>query len=101
VAADEAVPLGKPVHLAAIFDDQARMHLYVDGRRVASADGAIITTKPSVAFHVGRDPSSPVGHYETPHAFQGDLSDIRVYWGVLGSGRTAPVGSARGLRTKN
>jgi arylsulfatase A-like enzyme len=26
----------------------------------------------------------PVGHYETPHAFQGDLSDIRIYWGTLG-----------------
>ncbi len=84
VAAEKAVPLGKPVHLAAVFDDQAQMHLYVDGRRVASADGAMITTQPSVAFHVGRNPSSPVGQYDPPHAFGGELHDIRVYWGVLG-----------------
>jgi len=84
VAAAEAVPLGKPVHLAAVFDAQAQMHLYADGRRIATAGGAMITAKPHVAFHVGRDPSSPVGRYETPHAFEGELHDIRVYWGVLG-----------------
>ncbi len=84
VAAEKPVPMGKPVHLAAVLDAEARLHLYVDGRRVAGAEGGIVTSKPSVGFHVGRDPSSPVGEYESPHAFEGELRDIRVYWGVLG-----------------
>lgn len=84
LAANKAVSQGQPVHLAAMLDDQAQMHLYVDGQRVASDQGAILSAKPNVAFHVGRDPSSPIGDYDTPYEFQGDLSDIRVYWGVLG-----------------
>ena len=85
VVADKALPPGQPVHLAAVLDDQAQMHLYVDGQRVASGQGAILIAKPNVAFHVGRDPSSPIGEYDTPHEFPGELSDIRVYWGVLGA----------------
>lgn len=84
VAAERPLSSDEPVHLAAVFDAEARMHLYVDGQPVASGSGAMITSKPNVAFHVGHDPSSPIADYDTPHAFPGELRDIRVYWGVLG-----------------
>lgn len=83
VSGPEALPMDEPVHLAGVLDADAQMHLYVNGERVASGEGLIITTKPANAFHVGGNPGSPVGEYDPPNRFEGDLQDIRVYWGVL------------------
>jgi arylsulfatase A-like enzyme len=83
IAADGPVSMNRQVHLAAMFDADAQMRLYVNGEPAAAGQGAMITSKPHVAFHVGNDPSSPVGEYDTPLTFEGDLRDIRVYWGVL------------------
>ncbi len=78
------LPLGEPVHLAAVLDADAMMRLYVNGEYVAGEEGFVITTRPHFPLRAGSSPGSSVGRYEPPNTFNGTLSDIRVYWGVLG-----------------
>jgi hypothetical protein len=72
---------GVRTHVAAILDDDARMHLYVDGREVAAADWNLIAWARQIDYAVGRDVGSNVGDYEGPHAFSGELHDVRLYTG--------------------
>ncbi|MCZ6792891.1 MAG: sulfatase-like hydrolase/transferase [Planctomycetota bacterium] len=83
VEGEEKLELGRPVHVAGVLDPRGRLRLYVNGRQVASGEGHLISHKPEDGLSVGSDSGSPVGDYEAPLEFQGELTDIRIYWGVL------------------
>ncbi|MEX2671774.1 MAG: sulfatase/phosphatase domain-containing protein [Phycisphaeraceae bacterium] len=78
------LPMDESVHLAGVLDAQLDMHLYVNGERVATDEGALLVSKPANGFSVGGNPGSPVGDYDVPFTFEGEIRDLRVYWGVLG-----------------
>ncbi len=83
VAGKTKLPTGRPVHVAGVLDADGKLSLYVDGKRVASAEGHFIVRKPSDGLTIGADSGSAVGKYEPPMPFEGELTDIRVYWGAL------------------
>jgi len=61
------------------------LRLFVDGRQVAEAPGALLPQKPADGLSIGFDSPPPVGAYKSPAPFAGSLSDIRLYWGTLDS----------------
>ena len=84
VRTDKPLPIGKPTHVVGILDAKGKLKLYLDGRQAATAQGFFIPKIPSDGLSIGQDTGSPVGNYETPLSFQGDLKDIRLYFGPLG-----------------
>lgn len=82
--AAKAKALGKWVHLAGVLSSDKQMHLYVDGKLVASAkvDG-LIPSDPQEAMEIGDDEGSSVGEYGGPLAFKGSIDQIAVYHRAL------------------
>jgi hypothetical protein len=83
VVGKEKLALDQTVHLAGILDEHLQLHLYVNGEEVGTALGHFLAGKPADALTIGRDGGSPVGEYEGPFPLQGELRDIRIYWGAL------------------
>jgi arylsulfatase A-like enzyme len=83
VVGKEKVELHRPVHLAGILDENLELHLYVNGEEAGRGLGHFMAGKPADPLTIGRDGGSPVGEYESPLAFEGELKDIRIYWGGL------------------
>ena len=83
VSGTQKLPTGKSAHVAGMLDGDAKLRLYVDGRCVARTDGQFIASKPADGLSVGADTGSFVGEYKGKTPFNGLMSDIRVYWGVL------------------
>ncbi len=79
-----AVPVNRAVHLVGVLDAELKLHVYVNGERAATADGAVIARQPSDGLSIGADTGSPVGEYSAPNKLSGELRDIRIYTGVLG-----------------
>jgi len=82
--------MNQSVHLAGVLGADGKLSLYVDGKRVAKANGQFITKKPSDALSIGADTGSAVGKYDAPMPFEGELTDIRIYWGVLDDASLGP-----------
>lgn len=86
LSAPGQVPLDQSVHLAAAIDDEATATLYVDGEPVAEKENVLITNKPAQELSLGADTKDPTGGYESAMPFQGELGDIRLYFGTLERG---------------
>ncbi|MBI1369388.1 MAG: sulfatase-like hydrolase/transferase [Planctomycetes bacterium] len=89
VAAPSAVKMSEPVHLAGAIDTASKLHLYVNGKEVASADGSVISDQPHEGLSIGADPGSPVGEYDGPEKFNGEYHDLRLYWGAIDAEKLA------------
>lgn len=89
VVGGRKIPLDRTVHLAGVLDKEGRLHLHVDGQPVASAEGHYITRRPADVLSLGDDTGSPVADYKGRTAFQGTLSDLRIFWGVPDEGTLA------------
>ena len=76
------VPMNEPSHVIGVLDKDSELHIYVNGEAVGTAEGHFISHVPNNGLAMGADPSSPVGDYKTPNAFEGEIRDIRLYWGV-------------------
>jgi arylsulfatase A-like enzyme len=74
---------GQATHLAGELRADGTIHLYIDGREVASASSAIIAATPSDGLSVSKDTGSAVGAYESEFPYTGNLRDIRVYIGSV------------------
>ncbi len=83
VAGKDKLPLHQPTHIVGVLDKDANLHLYVGGDRVAQAKGHFIPKRPADGLSVGKDSGSLVADYRQATPFEGELKDIRVYWGVL------------------
>jgi arylsulfatase A-like enzyme len=94
----QAAPLAGPAphHVAGAVDADGAARLYVDGAPVASGTLSVLHAQPAEGLTLGRDAGSAVGGYEAPFAFAGELTDLRLYWGVLDDTRLAQW--ARGAR---
>ncbi len=85
VAATAAIESGRPVHIAGVLRPNGTIQLMVAGETIARGDGHLIVNKPADGLSVGDDTGSPVADYgERPTALDGELRDLRIYWGVLG-----------------
>jgi arylsulfatase A-like enzyme len=83
VVGKEKLPPGQAVHLVGVLDENLELHLYVNGEEAGKALGHFLAGKPADPLTIGRDGGSPVGDYEAPFPFLGELRDIRIYWGSL------------------
>jgi len=81
VVGESRIASDEPVHVAGTIDAAGRLGLFVNGREIASADGALIVSKPADPLTIGRDGGSHVGAYDSDLPFTGALRDIRLYWG--------------------
>ena len=83
VAAPDALKPNQTATIVGMLSPDSKLRLYVDGKLVGTAEGMPITRKPFDGLSLGQDSGSLVGDYDKPLKFQGDLSDIRIYWGTL------------------
>ncbi|MDY7109279.1 MAG: sulfatase-like hydrolase/transferase [Planctomycetota bacterium] len=83
IVGEREISADDPVHLAGMLSAEGRLSLFMNGREIASADGALIERKPADALNIGRDEGSHVGSYDGDLPFPGELHDIRLYWGAL------------------
>jgi arylsulfatase A-like enzyme len=83
VVGERGIPTDYPVHVAGSINPRGRLRLFLNGREIASAEGALIEQKPAEALNIGRDEGSHVGSYDSDLPIAGELRDIRIYWGAL------------------
>ena len=83
VSSPKAVPMNKPVNIVGVLDGKTKLHLYIDGKSVASGDGTAIAKKPAEGLSFGEDSGDSVGEYEAPMPFAGKISDLRIYYGAI------------------
>jgi hypothetical protein len=83
VLSRERLPIGQAVHVAGVLSEEMTLRLYVDGTEVGRAWSHLLSGKPVAPLTVGRAGGSAVGDYDSPFRFDGELKDIRVYWGAL------------------
>jgi RNA polymerase sigma factor (sigma-70 family) len=83
VVGDDPMELDQWIHLAGGIDAKGKLWLLVNGWPAASGQGKLIARLPAAPFCVGADPGSPVGDYQSPFAWEGFLTDVRLYWGFL------------------
>ena len=70
-------------HVVGVLTEDAQLHLFVDGKQVAEAPGALIPAMPKQNLQVGADDGGSVGEYDTVFGFTGKLDDVRVYHAAL------------------
>jgi arylsulfatase A-like enzyme len=78
---DEPLAMNQPVHLAARLMETGQMQLFVNGERIRSVMGQLLEQAPREGITIGADPDTTVGGYRTPMLFEGELRDVRIYWG--------------------
>ncbi|MEQ8765743.1 MAG: sulfatase-like hydrolase/transferase [Planctomycetota bacterium] len=76
------IPNGAHAHVAGRLDADGRISILVDGRLMAQARGALLSSRPYESrLDIGRDEQTAVGAYEGPNTLDGEVTDARVYWG--------------------
>jgi len=84
ISGPRALTLDEPVHLAGVLTSDARLRLYVNGRRVAQGKAPdFLPGKPNESFMIGADNGTLVGDYRRPLYWRGLIYDVRLYWGEL------------------
>jgi hypothetical protein len=77
------MPLHKRSHVRGTLDARMNLAVYVNGKKAGSGKGRFVQGIPQEGLDIGEDKGSLVGSYESSNAFEGTLSDIRIYWGSL------------------
>ncbi len=68
-----------PFRIEAILAEGGAMSLRVDGVEVASGNaGSLLTAQPGMGFSIGQDAFSPVGSYELPFTYSGEVSEVFI-----------------------
>ncbi|MFO8013758.1 MAG: PQQ-binding-like beta-propeller repeat protein [Phycisphaerae bacterium] len=79
--------VGRWVHLAGVLTKDRKLHLYIDGKRVAEAEaGGFVAEDPAQALEVGADLGGGEGvsdAYKSPYPFTGLIDEVRVYHGTV------------------
>jgi arylsulfatase A-like enzyme len=71
-------------HVAASLDNNGLVQLMVNGKAVGKLTKVgLVGSRPADGLSVGADSGSLVGEYETTSPFQGQLEDVRLYWGSV------------------
>jgi hypothetical protein len=91
VAGSEPIDLHAWSHVAGVIGPDGALTLVVNTMPDGTAAGATIAREPSERLSIGADPGGPVGDYEGPMRWRGMLSNVRVYWGVVGRERSAAL----------
>ncbi|MBT5846325.1 MAG: PQQ-binding-like beta-propeller repeat protein [Verrucomicrobiales bacterium] len=72
------------VHIAAVLEEDKRMHIFVDGKPVGHGKApALIASTPVQGLEIGSDDVSPVGTYKSPNALSGMIDNVRIYHRAL------------------
>ncbi len=83
VARGEPVPAGQAVAVVGVLDAQGQLQLFVDGKAVAKVAASLLSHVPSEGLSIGRDSGSAVGDYTGEQPFDGEVTDLRIYYGAL------------------
>ncbi len=83
VIGSDTVKLNQPVNIVGMLLPDATLRLFVNGQPAGTAPGMAISRRPADGLSLGQDSGSFVGEYDTSLKFQGELSDLRIYWGTL------------------
>jgi len=65
-----------------MLDAKGKMRLYVNVKQTAMAEGVFILETPNDGLDIGRDRGSAVGGYSSEMPFEGQMSNIRMYFGT-------------------
>lgn len=72
------------VHLAGQVTADKQLHLFVDGKQVASGKvSQLIGSDPQQSLEIGGDEGGAVGDYGSPAALRGWVEDVRIYHQAL------------------
>ncbi len=98
-ATSTIIPMRKWVHVAGVLDEDARLHLYVDGKQVAMAKGSgLLPGDPAEGVTIGSDENTYVGDYSNRYPFGGLMDEVRIYHRALSAqdirAQAAATGSA-------
>ena len=83
VTAPTALKAGSRAFLAGMVDGRGRLRLVVDGEQTVEKQGLFVSRNPADGLSLGRDSGSLVGDYGEDNAFEGEVEDLRIYWGVV------------------
>jgi hypothetical protein len=83
VVGTRALKLNQRATVVAMLSPDSKLRLFIDGESAGVANGVPISRRPYDGLSLGQDSGSFVGEYDTPLHFEGDLSDLRIYWGAL------------------
>ncbi len=79
-AAEAELPLGQWSHVCAAVTADGAAAIYVNGRRVGGGKlTSSVAANPAEGPCVGADVITPVGPYEVPFGFKGDIDELAVY----------------------
>ena len=71
-------------HVAVMLDQEGVAQMLVNGKPVGKATKVgLIGSRPADGLSVGADSGSFVGEYQDAFAFEGQLEDVRIYWGAI------------------
>lgn len=71
-------------HVSATIDRDGKASLRLNGKPAGEPIAfGFITSRPADGLSIGADSGSLVGPYEADNGFQGQLEDLRIYWGPL------------------
>jgi len=57
--------------------------VWIDGKLVGSEPGQFLNGKPADALTLGRDAANRVGDYKNEFPLNGELKDVRIYFGEM------------------
>ncbi len=83
VVGPNALALNRSANVVGMLSPDSKLRLFVDGNPAGTADGMPISRRPFDGLSLGQDSGSLVGEYDTRLKFEGELSDLRIYWGTL------------------
>jgi hypothetical protein len=83
VEAKEGVALGKEIHIGGVLTADGELRILVGGVVAGTARGHLIAEKPADGLSIGDDTGSRVAEYKGATKLDGELTDIRLYWGIL------------------
>jgi hypothetical protein len=83
VAGTESVVIDQWVHLYGVIDAKGHVLLVSNGWPAATAKGTPLASSPTEPLCVGADFGVPVGDYQGPLHWHGQIESVRLYWGVI------------------
>lgn len=78
-------------HVAGVIGVRGELTIVVDTMPDGTARGAMLDRVPAEPLTVGADPGSPVGEYASAMSWNGQLADVRLYWGEVGRKHAAAI----------
>jgi len=80
---DAKISDGGPSLVTGRINLEGSQEVFIDDKLVGSEPGQFLNGKPADALTLGRDASNKVGTYKTEFPLNGELRDVRIYFGKM------------------